>query len=98
MIELIAVLRIELNISSLVAWSELWMISSVISSGRGLIRLAGGQIGQGLLDQESQLGGAELLEGGEHVLLDPCPPILELCDVAALHDRGEGFAAGNRRA
>jgi hypothetical protein len=33
MIELIAVFRIELNISSLIACSELWMISSVIGSG-----------------------------------------------------------------
>jgi hypothetical protein len=32
MIELIAVFRIELNISSLIAWRELWMISSVIGS------------------------------------------------------------------
>ena len=32
MIELIAVFRIELNISSLIACSELWMISSVIES------------------------------------------------------------------
>src|SRR5580765_6608619 len=32
MIELIAVFRIELNISSLIACSELWMISTVIRS------------------------------------------------------------------
>ena len=32
MIELIAVFRIELNISLLTACSELWMISSVIGS------------------------------------------------------------------
>jgi hypothetical protein len=36
MIELIAVFRIELNISPPTACSELWMISSVIESATGL--------------------------------------------------------------
>jgi hypothetical protein len=38
MIALIAVFRIELNISSLIDCSEFWMISSVIASDRVVVK------------------------------------------------------------
>src|SRR5262245_24774318 len=82
MIELIAVFRIELNISSLIACSELWMISSVIGSGRAAgMRRTRNRAGRaspddarragsaGLRGLDDELGGGEVLDRVAHRLV-----------------------------